>query len=106
VPGLIARDDARKRALFDDLGDTSLYSYFKIPHSSVHIYDVYCNVLDISVKLHTRVTEHVHECPPPGAHIRLRLPRWETGYFLERFIGLRKLPLGNKKWRMSSIALR
>ena len=99
VPGLIATDDARKMALFDDLGDTSLYSYFKIPHSSAHIYDVYCSVLDILVKLHTRVTEHVHECPLLQTRIfDYDYLRWETCYFLERFIiGLRKLPLGNKQ---------
>ncbi len=99
VPGLIATDDAHKRALFDDLGDTSLYSYLKMPHSSAHIYDTYCSVLDILVKLHTRVTEHVHECPL----LRARLfdydyLRWETSYFLDRFIiGLMNLPLDNKK---------
>jgi NDP-sugar pyrophosphorylase family protein/aminoglycoside/choline kinase family phosphotransferase len=99
VPGLIAADDARKMALFDDLGDTSLYSYFKIPHSRVHIYDVYCSVLDILVKFHTRVTEHVHECPLLQARIfDYDYLRWETGYFLERFIiGLRKLRPDNKQ---------
>ena len=99
VPGLIATDDARKMALFDDLGDTSLYSYFKIPHSSAHIYDVYCSVLDILVKLHTRVTKHVHECPLLQTRIfDYDYLRWETSYFLERFIiGLRQLPLYNKQ---------
>jgi aminoglycoside/choline kinase family phosphotransferase len=99
VPGLIATDDARKRALFDDLGDTSLYSYLKIPHSSAHIYDVYCSVLDILVKLHTRVTEQVHECPLLQERLfDYDYLRWETSYFLERFIvGLKKLPLDDKE---------
>jgi NDP-sugar pyrophosphorylase family protein/aminoglycoside/choline kinase family phosphotransferase len=99
VPGLIATDDARKKALFDDLGDTSLYSYLKIPHSSAHIYDVYCSVLDILVKLHTRVTEQVHECPLLQARIfDYDYLRWETSYFLERFVvGLKKLPMDNKQ---------
>ncbi|HTP05916.1 MAG TPA: phosphotransferase [Nitrospirota bacterium] len=99
VPGLIATDDVRKMAVFDDLGDTSLYSYFKIPRSTAHIYDVYCSVLDILVKLHTRVTEHVHECPLLQTRIfDYDYLLWETGYFLERFIiGLRKLPLYNKQ---------
>jgi NDP-sugar pyrophosphorylase family protein/aminoglycoside/choline kinase family phosphotransferase len=99
VPGLIATDDERKKALFDDLGDTSLYSYLKIPHKSVHIYDVYCSVLDILIKLHTRVTEHVHECPLLQSQIfDYDYLRWETGYFLERFVGgLMKLPLDNEQ---------
>ncbi len=99
VPGLIATDDARKKALFDDLGDTSLYSYLKIPHSRSHIYDVYCSVIDILVKLHTRVTEHVHECPLLQAQIfDYDYLRWETSYFLERFVvGLKKLPLDNRQ---------
>jgi len=99
VPGLVATDAVRKMALFDDLGDTSLYSYLKVPHSSMHVYDVYCSVLDILVKIHTRVTQHVHECPMLQARIfDYDYLRWETGYFLERFIiGLRKLSLGNKQ---------
>jgi aminoglycoside/choline kinase family phosphotransferase len=99
VPGLISTDDTRKMALFDDLGDTSLYSYFKIPHSSAHIYDVYCSVLDILVKLHTRVTKHVHECPLLQTRIfDYDYLRWETSYFLERFIiGLLKLQLYNRQ---------
>ncbi|HXY55042.1 MAG TPA: sugar phosphate nucleotidyltransferase [Nitrospirota bacterium] len=99
VPGLIATDIARKKALFHDLGDTSLYSYLKIPHSGAHVYDVYCSVLDILVKFHTRVTEHVHECPLLQARIfDYDYLLWETGYFLERFVvGLKKLPLDHKQ---------
>jgi len=99
VPGLIATDDARKKALFDDLGDTTLYSYLKIPHSSAHIYDVYCGVLDILVKLHTRVTEHIHECPLLQAQIfDYDYLRWETRYFIERFVvGLKKIPLDDQR---------
>src|SRR5206468_6995580 len=37
VPALLTADNADKRALFEDLGDTSLYSYLKLPrdHESV-----------------------------------------------------------------------
>ncbi|HSQ78116.1 MAG TPA: phosphotransferase, partial [Nitrospirota bacterium] len=99
VPGLIAAEDRTKRALFEDLGDTSLYSYMKLPHDHGHIEEVYCSVLDILVKLHTSVTEHIRECPL----LRSRVfdydhLRWETGYFLERFvIGLRGMDVRNRK---------
>ena len=59
VPGLLSTDDKGKRALFEDLGDTSLYSYLKLPHHSDHIEDVYRSVLDILVLLHSRVTRHI-----------------------------------------------
>ena len=87
VPGLLATDEARKRALFEDLGDTSLYSYMKLPHDSGHIEDVYQSVLDILVMLHSRVTRHIHECPLLEQRIfDYEYLRWETGYFLERFV--------------------
>jgi NDP-sugar pyrophosphorylase family protein/aminoglycoside/choline kinase family phosphotransferase len=98
VPGLIAINDDDKRALFEDLGDTSLYSYLKLPHDNGHIEDIYRSVLDILVMLHSRVTQHIHECPL----LRDRLfgydyLRWETSYFLDRFvIGLQKVVLKNR----------
>ncbi len=99
VPGLISADDATKRALFEDLGDTSLYSYMKLPRSNEHIEDVYCTVLDIAVKLHTNATEHIHECPQLRARIfDYDYLRWETNYFLERFvIGLKKIEVTNRQ---------
>jgi NDP-sugar pyrophosphorylase family protein/aminoglycoside/choline kinase family phosphotransferase len=92
VPDLIAADDSGRRALFEDLGDTSLYSYLKFPHDSDHIEDIYCSVLDILVKLHGHATQYVHECP--RLHERIfgyDYLRWETNYFLEQFVhGLRR----------------
>jgi len=97
VPSLLATDDANKRALFEDLGDTSLYSYMKLPHGNGHIEEVYQNVLDILVALHSLATEHVHECPMLQERIfGYDYLRWETSYFLDRFvIGLSKAPLEN-----------
>jgi NDP-sugar pyrophosphorylase family protein len=99
VPGLIAADDARKSALFEDLGDTSLYSYMKLPHDNGHIEDIYRSVLDILVTLHSRVTKHIHECPLLQARIfDYDYLRWETSYFLERFVtGLKNAGLYNKQ---------
>jgi NDP-sugar pyrophosphorylase family protein/aminoglycoside/choline kinase family phosphotransferase len=87
VPGLIATDSRDRNALFEDLGDTSLYSYLKFPRSSADVEDIYQSVLDILVKLHGRTTGHVHECPLLEARIfDYHYLRWETGYFLERFV--------------------
>lgn len=92
VPRLLGTDDARKRALFEDLGDTSLYSYMKLPRANGHIEETYRRVLDILIKLHTRATEQVQECPMLRERIfEYDYFRWETGYFLERFVnGLKK----------------
>jgi len=98
VPGLIATDELAREALFEDCGDTSLYSYMKLPHDNAHIEDIYRGVLDILVLLHSRVTEHIHECPPlQGRIFDYDHLRWETGYFLDRFIiGLHKSSLNNR----------
>jgi len=99
VPRLLSIDTARKRALFEDLGDTSLYAFMKLPHGDRRIEETYSRVLDILVSLHTRITEHVHEC----LMLRERIfdydyLRWETSYFLEHFVnGLNKAPLDNKR---------
>jgi aminoglycoside/choline kinase family phosphotransferase len=98
VPGFIAADDFDNVALFEDLGDTSLYAYLKLPHDYDHIEDIYRSVLDILIKLHSRVTEHVKECPLLAARIfDYDYLRWETNYFLERFVfGLRKISINNR----------
>lgn len=98
VPGLIAFNDDDKRALFEDLGDTSLYSYMKLPHDNEHIEDLYRSVLDILVALHGLVTDHIHECPLLKARaFDYEHLRWETNYFLDRFvIELDKGPVGDQ----------
>jgi aminoglycoside/choline kinase family phosphotransferase/NDP-sugar pyrophosphorylase family protein len=99
VPAIISTDEPRKAALFEDLGDTSLYSYMKLPRSNGHIGDMYRRVLDILVKLHANATENINECPLLRARIfDYDYLRWETGYFLERFVlGLKKTPLKSRK---------
>jgi NDP-sugar pyrophosphorylase family protein/aminoglycoside/choline kinase family phosphotransferase len=99
VPDLLAVDDAQKSALFEDLGDTSLFSSMKVPHSDGHIEDVYERVLDILVALHGSVTEHVHECPLLQARIfDYDYLLWETGYFLQQFVmGLKNISPGDQQ---------
>lgn len=99
VPDLLAVDDAHKSALFEDLGDASLFSCMKLPRTSGQIEDLYQSVLDILVTLHGRVTEHVHECPLLQARIfDYDYLRWETSYFLEQFVvGLKNLSPGDQQ---------
>jgi NDP-sugar pyrophosphorylase family protein/aminoglycoside/choline kinase family phosphotransferase len=98
VPGLIAADDRDNLALFEDLGDTNLYAYLKLPHDNNHIDDIYRSVLDILVNLHTYVTEHVKECLVLRSRIfDYDYLRWETNYFLERFVSdLRKITIDSR----------
>jgi NDP-sugar pyrophosphorylase family protein/aminoglycoside/choline kinase family phosphotransferase len=98
VPALLAVDGTSKRALFEDLGDTSLYSYLQLPHDARSIEGVYRDVLKSLVAIHAVATEHVDECPILQARIfDYNYLRWETTYFLDRFvIGLRRLQLENR----------
>ena len=87
VPGILETDEACRCALFEDLGDTSLYSYLKLPRDTEHIEDIYQSVLDILVKMHSRITRHIDECPPLKTRVfDYDHLRWETAYFLERFV--------------------
>jgi NDP-sugar pyrophosphorylase family protein/aminoglycoside/choline kinase family phosphotransferase len=98
VPGILETDETCRCALFEDLGDTSLYSYLKLPRDAEHVEDIYQSVLDILVKMHSRVTRHIDECPPLKARVfDYEHLRWETAYFLERFvIGLKETALPDK----------
>ncbi len=99
VPRLLAADHHHKSALFEDLGDTSLYSYMKLPHSNGRIEEVYRRVLDILVKIHTTRTERSNDCPLLRARVfDYDHLRWETTYFLERFvIGLKNIDVKNRQ---------
>lgn len=95
VPEIIETGPGRARALFEDLGDMSLYNWLKCPRQEDHIEAMYKRVLDILVLLHTDVTENSIECP----FIRERVfdydhLRWETEYFVERFVkGIRNIQI-------------
>jgi NDP-sugar pyrophosphorylase family protein/aminoglycoside/choline kinase family phosphotransferase len=98
VPALLTEDAAAKRALFEDLGDTSLYSYLKLPRDHEGVESIYRDVLRSLVTLHTTATANVDECPMLQARIfDYDYLRWETTYFLDRFArGLRKLEIENR----------
>lgn len=98
VPALLAADNTNKRALFEDLGDTSLYAFLKLPHDEATVERVYRDVLRCLVTLHTTATRTVHECPPLQARVfDYDYFRWETTYFLDRFVvGVRKLEVAKR----------
>jgi aminoglycoside/choline kinase family phosphotransferase len=87
VPALLTEDGENKRALFEDLGDTSLYAYLKLPRDHESVESIYRDVLRSLVTLHTTATAHVSECPLLEARIfDYDYLRWETTYFLDRFV--------------------
>ena len=87
VPGLISVEPERAVALFEDLGDMSLYSWLKCPRDSSRVERLYRGTLDILVILHTTITDHVAECPLLSNRVfDYGHLRWETAYFIERFV--------------------
>jgi NDP-sugar pyrophosphorylase family protein/aminoglycoside/choline kinase family phosphotransferase len=99
VPQLLGTDEQGRRALFEDLGDLSLHSYLRFPHDPDVVDAQYRRVLDILVKLHGRASEQVDDCPLLAARVfDYDHLRWETNYFLERFVaGLKKAAVPDRK---------
>lgn len=93
VPELLDTNTTMMKATFEDLGDISLYSWLKCRRSNVKIEAMYCRVVDIAVLLHTKATERLSECSL--LHNRIfdyDHFRWETDYFLEKFVkGVKKI---------------
>lgn len=97
VPELLDVNPDKKNASFEDLGDLSLYSWLKCPRDEGQIEGIYKEVLDILVTIHTVATEHVSDCPLLKNRIfDYEYLRWETGYFMERFVeGVRNIKVNN-----------
>ena len=97
VPALLATDHGSKRALFEDLGDTQLYAYLKLPHDSGRIEQLYRSVLRSLVTLHVTATQHIDDCLPLKTRVfDYDYFRWETTYFLDRYVrGLCKREIEN-----------
>jgi len=91
VPGLISAEPERAVALFEDLGDMSLYTWLKCPRDGSQVEKLYRGALDILVMLHSTITGHVAECRLLANRVfDYGHLRWETAYFIERFAeGLR-----------------
>jgi NDP-sugar pyrophosphorylase family protein len=87
VPELICVNPEDKSAIFEDLGDMSLYSWLKCPREAGDIEEMYKRVIDVLVRIHTTATEHIDECPLLKKRIfDFNYFRWETEYFMERFV--------------------
>ncbi len=87
VPELFGADREQKQAIFEDLGDLSLYSWLKCRREPESTEAIYCRVLDMLVKLHTSVSRKSGECQMLCSRIfDYEHLRWETSYFLERFV--------------------
>ncbi len=100
VPQLIEVNHDAKTALFEDLGDLTLYSWLKCPRKESEIEAVYKSVIEILITLHTKATRNVSRCH----FIKDRLfdyghLRWETDYFIERFVrGLKNIEIKNNNF--------
>ncbi len=87
VPELIDADINKKTALFEDLGDVSLFSWLRCPRSEVQVEEIYRRVLDILISIHLTASSYVHDCPLLNNRVfDYEHLRWETNYFLERFV--------------------
>jgi NDP-sugar pyrophosphorylase family protein/aminoglycoside/choline kinase family phosphotransferase len=86
VPELITKESEKMCAIFEDLGDLSLYSWLKCPHDQDQIEKIFKRVIDVLVLIHIEATEHVFQCPLLQNRIfDYEHLRWETSYFIERF---------------------
>ncbi|HBG92487.1 MAG: hypothetical protein A2X54_09645 [Nitrospirae bacterium GWF2_44_13] len=87
VPDLLEAKKDEMQAVFEDLGDLSLYSWLKCRREPEQIEAMYRKVLDIAVSIHTKATANVSECPMlQGRVFDYEHFRWETSYFMERFV--------------------
>ncbi len=92
-------EDVGKLALFEDLGDLSLYSWLKCSKEPERVEKLYRLALDIVVNLNTIVAKNVTECPMLQSRLfDYEHLRWETSYFIERFvIGLNRVDIKERE---------
>ncbi|TAL24663.1 MAG: DUF1679 domain-containing protein [Nitrospirae bacterium] len=99
VPEITEETPDKFEAVFEDLGDVTLYSWLKCRREPEQIEGIYRKVLDIAVKIHTDATQHISECPMLQERLfDYEHYRWETGYFFERFIeGIKNIKIKNPR---------
>ncbi|MEK6527374.1 MAG: aminoglycoside phosphotransferase family protein, partial [Nitrospirota bacterium] len=97
IPKLIEVSAHKRSAIFQDLGDLSLYSWLKCPRKQKQIENIYKQVIDILILIHTGTTEHVSECPALQNRVfDYEHFQWETNYFIERFVrGIKNVQVKN-----------
>jgi aminoglycoside/choline kinase family phosphotransferase len=93
VPKLIREDANNFYAIFEDLGDMSLYSWLRCERNTKDIEEIYRKALDIAIHIHSVVTQRVSECPALCERVFDRKQfLWESEYFLDRFArGIHKI---------------
>ena len=97
VPKLISAEPGNMRAVFEDAGDMSLYSWLKCPRTGEEKEKVYRKAIDAVVTMHTIKEKDLSEC----VLLKERVFgndyfRWETNYFIERFLkGLWDISIDN-----------
>ena len=97
VPELSEVDDRNMAAIFEDLGDLSLYSWLKCRRDDEDIAKMYRRVLDILVRIHAIPMDSLNECPLLQKRIfDYEHFRWETEYFIDRFVnGIKGIDVRN-----------
>ncbi|MFN3396820.1 MAG: aminoglycoside phosphotransferase family protein, partial [Thermodesulfovibrionales bacterium] len=87
VPELHLFDPEERIAIFEDLGDTSLYNWLKCRRNEDQIEMIYRKILDIALSIHSGLIENISECPLLRERVfDYNYFRWETDYFIERFV--------------------
>lgn len=87
VPEIIRASETEKTALFEDLGDISLYAWLACRRQEDDIETIYTKVIDILVKLHAEITARATECPQLLARsFDKEHLLWESSYFMEHFV--------------------
>jgi aminoglycoside/choline kinase family phosphotransferase len=87
VAAICGRHDASASALFEDLCDDRLYDWLKFNRDPAPVEGMYKQVLEDVARLHGEIAACADELPMlrdrqfDAAHLR-----WESGYFLERFV--------------------
>jgi len=87
VPELYHLEPDKKTAIFEDLGDLSLYSWLKCSRDRWEIEEMYRRVIEIMISIHKIPLSDLRECPLLEDRVfDYEHLRWETSYFVERFI--------------------
>ncbi len=87
VPALLHHEPDARRAEFEDLGDLSLYNYLRFPRTADEVEALYRLVLTRVISLHVDASRQVQECELLATRLfDFDYFRWETAYFLERFV--------------------
>jgi len=99
VPELIEINPKNTKAIFEDAGDISLYTWLKCPRDKALVEHIYRKVIDILVLMHSEATRHISDCPVLQQRVfDYEYCRWETAYFIERFIvGIKNIRIKNHK---------